>query len=276
VSVSPSLPLVVEPEGIEGRLGEAGLLIVDLSKPEVYEELHVPGAVHVDYASLLAQRGPTRGLLPDDRSLSALFSALGLTPETHVVAYDEEGCVKAARFLWTLDVLGHAHFSLLNAGLQAWCAEGRPVAAEKPKRAPSEFRVPAEKRGIANAEYILTRLNDPGTAILDVREVNEYRGLVRSALRNGHIPGAVNLEWTFALDPSGTLRLKSREELEEMLRAHGVSPNKEVIVHCQTHHRSAHTYIVLKALGYPNVKGYPGSWSDWGNRSDTPVEGGAL
>ncbi len=130
----------------------------------------------------------------------------------------------------------------------------------------------AAKRGITDAEYILAHLHDPGVRIVDVRGANEYSGITQSTQRNGHIPGAVNLEWTFARDAS--LRLKPLVELKQILRSRGITPDKEVIVHCQTHHRSAHTYIVLKALGYPSIKGYPGSWSEWGNRVDTPVETG--
>lgn len=270
----PRFPLILEPEGLERRLGEEGLLVVDLCKPEIYPQYHIPGAVQLDYGKLVAQHGMARGLLPDDDQLEELFSSIGLTPETHVVAYDDEGGGKAGRLLWTLDVVGHRHFSLLNGGLQAWYNEGRPGSREAVQPRRSHYQVNREKHGIADAAYILARLGDPRTAILDARSPNEYLGLTRTALRNGHIPGAANLDWTFAMDPEHNLRLKPEAELRQALVARGVTPDKEVIVHCQTHHRSAYTYVVLKALGYPDVKGYAGSWSDWGNRDDTPVETG--
>jgi len=92
------------------------------------------------------------------------------------------------------------------------------------------------------------------------------------AARGGHIPGAVNMDWVLAMDKARDLRLRSPEELRRMLERRGVTPDKEVIVYCQTHHRSSHTYVMLKSLGYPRIRGYPGAWSAWGNRRDTPVE----
>ncbi len=274
MSEQPRFPLILEPDELERHLGEEGLLVVDLCKPEIYAQYHVPGAVHLDYGRLVALRGMARGLLPDDDQLEEVLSSIGLTPATHVVAYDDEGGGKAGRLLWTLDAVGHSRFSLLNGGLQAWYNEGHPGSREVAQLRRSHYQVPAEKRAIADADYILARLGNPRTAILDARSPNEYQGLTQMALRNGHIPGAANLDWTFAMDPEHNLRLRPEAELRRNLAAQGITPDKEVIVHCQTHHRSAYTYVVLKALGYPDVKGYAGSWSDWGNRNDTPVETG--
>jgi thiosulfate/3-mercaptopyruvate sulfurtransferase len=111
-----------------------------------------------------------------------------------------------------------------------------------------------------------------GVAIIDARSPAEYSGRDKRAERAGHIPGAVNLNWTTAMDQPRKLRLKQEEVLRQMLSDLGVTPDKEVIVYCQTHHRSSHTYIMLKALGYPNVKAYPGSWAEWGNSPETPIE----
>ena len=121
-------------------------------------------------------------------------------------------------------------------------------------------------------DYVLQRLGDPTVAILDARSVAEYDGKDKRARRVGHIPGAVNLNWTTTIDQTRKMRLKEQQELRKMLSAIGVTPDKEVIVYCHTHHRSSHTYIMLKALGFPNVKAYPGSWSEWGNHPDTPIE----
>jgi thiosulfate/3-mercaptopyruvate sulfurtransferase len=266
------LPLVVEPDDLEHSLGMAEVLVVDLSRPEVYARLHVPGAVHLDYASLVDQRGYARGLLPDDQRLTDVLSSIGLTPQTHVVAYDDEGGGKAGRLLWTLDLVGHRAFSLLNGGLHAWANEGHPVSSDPVQPKPARYPVAADRSQVADAEYLMGRLGNADVVILDTRSANEYLGLTRSALRDGHIPSAVNLDWTFAMDPAHNLRLRAAADLEQALHGQGVTPEKEVIVHCQTHHRSAHTYIVLKALGYPRIKAYAGSWSDWGNRPDTPIE----
>lgn len=128
--------------------------------------------------------------------------------------------------------------------------------------------------GIANKDYILSRLGQDDLALLDTRSPSEYAGLDVRAARGGHIPGAVNMNWTDAMDLGNHLRFKPDATLRDMLGNLGITPDKEVIVYCQTHHRSAHTYMVLKHLGYPLVRGYPGAWSEWGNDPHLPVEQG--
>lgn len=271
-ATSDELLLIVEPEALEERLGEAGLRVVDLCKPEVYARAHAPGAVHLDYSRIVAANKPALGLLPDDAALAAALASLGITPDTHVVAYDDEGGGRACRLLWTLEVAGHRHYSLLNGGLHAWANEGHPVDDRPAHPAPSSYRVQRHTGPIADKDYILQHLGDPAVRLLDARSPDEYHGVKRFAAKGGHIPGAINLEWTTAMDPQRNLRLRPEAELRKVLENLGVMPDREVITYCQTHHRSAYSYIMLKSLGYPRVKGYPGSWSEWGNSPDTPVE----
>jgi thiosulfate/3-mercaptopyruvate sulfurtransferase len=265
-----SLPLILEPAELHPHLGDQGLLIVDLSKPESFSRQHIPGAVNLDYAQLVTARPPVMGLLPDDAQLSKVLSSVGLTPDKHVVAYDDEGGAKACRLLWTLEVIGHRHTSLLNGGLRSWLAAGYPVTGGAASSAPGDYHAVMGEDAQADKAYILDHLQDPGVVLLDTRTPGEYRGTDKRAARGGRIPGAVNLDWTQAL--GSDLRLKPMQELRAMYEKLGVTQDKEVIVYCQTHHRSSHTFVVLKALGYPRVKGYPGAWSEWGNSPDTPVE----
>lgn len=269
---TPLLPLIVEPDELERRLGAPNLLIVDLGPLDLFEEAHVPGAVHLDRNRLVSGTKPAVGDLPSDEVLSEILSSLGVTPDTHVVAYDDEGGGWAGRLLWTLDVLGHRDFSLLNGGICSWLTEGHPTSAEATESAPSRYACHRGQQGWVDKEYIKRRLGDPGVAIIDARSPAEYSGRDKRAQRGGHIPGAVNLNWVNAMDQARKLRLKREDVLRQMLADLGVTPDKEVIVYCQTHHRSSHTYIMLKALGFPNVKAYPGSWSEWGNSADMPIE----
>ncbi|MDY7699672.1 thiosulfate sulfurtransferase, partial [Pseudomonas aeruginosa] len=119
-------------------------------------------------------------------------------------------------------------------------------------------------------EYLQSRLGAADLAVWDARNPSEYAGTKVLAAKAGHVPGAINFEWTAGMDPARALRI--RADIAEVLEDLGITPDKEVITHCQTHHRSGFTYLVAKALGYPRVKGYAGSWSEWGNHPDTPVE----
>ena len=273
MTAAPNPPLLLEPEQLQPYLTDPGILIVDLSNPASYAAGHIPGAIHLDYADLIRVEPPAMGLLPDEAWLGEVCSQLGLTPERHVVAYDDEGNGRAGRLLWTLAVLGHESVSLLNGGRRAWDASGGPLEARvrHPSRGAYSARF-ANPAAVADKAYILERLGHADLALLDTRTPTEFAGLDQRAARGGHIPGAVNLNWIDAMDPQRQLRLLPDSTLRELLATRGVTPDKEVIVYCQTHHRSAHTYWVLRHLGYPRVRGYPGAWSEWGNDPSLPVE----
>lgn len=266
------LPLILEPEQLAQSLGAEDLLIVDLCNPQTSAAGQIPGAVALEYPSLIASRPPVGGLLPGAEQLSAVLSRLGLRPEHHVVAYDDEGGGKAGRLLWTLDMLGHRQTSLLNGGFHAWANEGHELAAAGGAAAPSHYQAEIVGAAAADKHYILERIGAPDVVFLDTRTPEEYRGTNLRAARGGHIPGAININWVEAMDEARNLRLKPADELRALMESAGVTRDREVIAYCQTHHRSSHTYVVLKSLGYPRIKGYPGAWSEWGNLADTPVE----
>ena len=248
-------------------------MVVDLSQASTYSQLHIDGAVHLDYGQIVTMRRPVGGLLPDEAQLTGALSAIGLTPDTHVIAYDDEGGGKACRFLWSLDVIGHTRYSLLNGGLHAWLNEKYPLTNMPATITPSNYQVqiPTTSSARADRHYILEHLEDTRVALLDSRSPAEFSGEKRFAERGGHIPGAVNMEWTEFMDQERNLRLKPDDELLSMLHRLGIRRDQTVVAYCQTHHRSAHTWFMLKHLGY-HARGYEGSWSDWGNQPDTPIE----
>ena len=268
----PLLPLIVEPKELEDKISIKELLIVDLNEPSVYERGHIPRAINLPFTSLIAPRPPAMGTIPNAESLSSTLSSIGLDTGRHVVAYDSEGTGKASRFLWTLDVVGHPKISLLNGGFHSWAGEGYPLEIEINASKPSEFRAKIGNTALAGKDYILDHLGDDEVVILDCRSPAEYKGEDLRASRGGHIPGAINFDWMLAVDRDRNFRLKEAEEINKLLIQLGVTPDKEVIMHCQTHHRSSHTYLVLKSLGYKKIKGYDGSWSEWGNDPGVPIE----
>lgn len=270
-----TLPLLLEPAELIPALGQNNLLIVDLSRRAVYEQAHVPGAVHLDFGLLQAGVQPAPGKLPDNAQLSQVLSSIGLTADKHVIAYDDEGGGWAGRLIWTLDMIGHSQYSYLNGGIHAWLAEAAPTESGETTVEPSNYQVSElQSAPSVDKEHIMQRLGQDDFAIWDARSYDEFTGGRAFAQRAGHIPGAKHFEWTSAMDRERSLRVMDLEALQQHLDSLGLSKDKEIVTHCQTHHRSSYTYLLGKILGYPNIRAYPGSWSEWGNAEDTPIETG--
>ena len=268
-----NLPLLLEPAELEPLLGHPQLILADLCRPDNYQVAHLPGAIHLSPAETQEGLAPAPGFLPDRARLQQLADKLGLAEDKWLVVYDDEGGGWAGRLIWLLDSIGFQRYSYLNGGLIAWHQEGRPLSDQMPASPQSSsFPIQIHPEPTATLDYILSRLQAPDLAIWDARSPGEYEGTKVGARRAGHIPGAVNLEWTQAMDPARGYRLKSDESLKRVLTALGITPEKEVITHCQTHHRSGLTYLIAKHLGYPQVKAYAGSWAEWGNHPETPIE----
>ncbi len=265
------LPLLLEPEQLLPLLDDSNVLIVDLSNQNNHLEGHIPGALHLPPAKLICGERPAIGKLPELDQLAEAFELLGYTGQQHLVVYDDEGGGWAGRLIWTLDLLGIEHYSYLNGGLHAWRAEGYPLEtglgqAREFSHLDFELKNPDVR---ATLDYVHQHLDHDEIVVWDARSPAEYTGEKVLADKGGHIPGAINFEWTAGMDPARHLRL--RLDLARTLEQLGITPDKEIITHCQTHHRSGFTYLAAKILGYPRVRAYDGSWSEWGNHPDTPV-----
>ncbi|MDZ7668534.1 MAG: rhodanese-like domain-containing protein [Gammaproteobacteria bacterium] len=269
----PPTPLL-EPEDL-GDLPRRDIMLVHVAEAAAYHHAHLPGALLVEPRELLSGQPPAPGSLPELPRLEALFARLAYAPDAHIVVYDDEGGGWAGRFIWTLDIIGHRHWSYLNGGIHAWAAAGRPLErghAHTPQ--PTTVSLAVDRQPIAELADLLAAMNEPGQVIWDVRSAEEYRGEKSGSRRAGHIPTAVNLDWLQLKDPARNLRLT--RDLPGLLEAHGISRDKTVITHCQAHHRSGLSYLVARLLNMTDVRAYPGAWAEWGSRDDTPVVQGAA
>ena len=270
---------VVEPEWLEKNLGKVKVLEVDYDPDTAYRVGHIPGAQLIDWKRDL-NKYPERDII-DREGFEKLMSRLGVNNDDLVILYGDYNNWFAAFAYWVFQIYGHENAKLLNGGRKKWIDLGKPMTKEEPpKPSPTNYKVREVDLTIrANFLDVLRNLRAPNVVLVDVRSPDEYTGKITAppeypneqAQRGGHIPGAVNIPWAKAVNDDGTL--KNPEEIRRLYEEKGVTPDKDVIVYCRIGERAAFTYFVLKeVLGYPRVRVYDGSWSEWGNMVGTPIE----
>lgn len=265
--------IIVSPEWLSENLLMDNLLLVDVGKIGIYQQAHLPKAVHLNYNALLLNKPPIANLPPEKETIEAIIQSLGIEKNSFVVAYDDEGGGRASRFLWTLALAGHSKMALLDGGIHAWLELDLPYETEPYQREKSQYRVEhLDSTVIIDGDELLGRYQSDELIVWDTRSAGEFTGCTVTAKRCGHIPGAVNYSWDLSFDYSNNNRLRDSEILKQELESLGIQAEKEVIVHCQTHHRSSFAWVLARHLGYKNVRAYAGSWAEWGNRDDTPVQ----
>lgn len=274
-----NLGLLIEAEDLLPHLGHEKLRIVDLSRSSVHEQLHIPHAIHLKPKLLLRQEEQATGLLPDQAGLEALIRHLNISPEHHLVAYDDEGGAWAGRLIWNLHCLGFENASLLNGGIHAWLGAGLPTSSEaepvQPVEQLAQVNLAQKNRHQIAYAQLLEKVQHKSVQIWDCRTEDEYAGLRLAARRGGHIPGALHFEWSTALNRENHLKLHPLQHTQQRLEQLGFNINEPVVVYCQSHHRSGLAYILGRLLGW-EIQAYDGAWSEWGNRPDSPVITGEL
>lgn len=249
---------------------------VDYDPTANYELGHVPGSVLIDWKADI--NDPVTRNIVTKQACESLLQRVGVNDDTTLVLYGDFNNWFAAFAFWVFKYYGYKDVRLMNGGRKKWLEEDKPVTKDIPSHAKGVFKASEPDSSIrVFLKYVRDTL---GSKILvDVRGPKEFTGEILAppeyptehAQRGGHIPGAVNIPWGQAVNEDGTF--KSADELQKLYQSKGVAADKEVISYCRIGERSSHTWFVLKyLLGYPNVKNYDGSWTEWGNMIDNPIE----
>lgn len=245
-------------------------LVLDLRPPEAYTAGHVPTAIHVDLWGVSLTDTDPAPLKAFMWMIEHVLAVHGVTADRPVVVYDDQSGIRAARAFWFLEYFGHPSVRVLDGGFGAWTRESLPVTRDAGPPPTSAWTGTRAEKTIATWREVREAIDEKDAIILDTRSDGEYYGTTVRAKRGGAVPGAVHLEWTQNLTPEGDF--KPAAELKKMYESAGVTPDREVITYCQGGYRAAHSYLALRLLGYPRVRNYVGSWKEWGDRDDLPIE----
>lgn len=262
---------LVDPPRLHGELATfTPPLIIDARPAEEFARGQIAGAVHLDLwgVSLIdTSEAPLRAFM---WMIGHLFASRGVSPDRPVIVYEQSSGLRAARIFWFLECLGHPNVRVLDGGMGAWTSAGLPVTINPQPPAAGTWHGAVDPSRLATWRDVRDRLGRADTAIVDTRGEEEYRGRLVRAKRGGAIPGAVHVEWTRNLGSDG--RFKTAGDLTALYTAAGVTPDREVVTYCQGGYRAAHTYLALRILEFPRVRNYTGSWKEWGDRDDLPIE----
>jgi thiosulfate/3-mercaptopyruvate sulfurtransferase len=270
---------LVETDWVVTHSKDANVRLVEVDvDTAAYDQGHIEGAVGWNWQTQLQDQ--VKRTLASKAQFEALCSQAGITPETSVILYGDNNNWFAAWALWQFKYYGHKDVKLMNGGRKKWLLENRPLSTQAPAVTPTTYKAKEPDNTIrAFRDQVMAVLPQiDKNNLVDVRSVDEFTGKViappgmsETAQRGGHIPGAQNIPWAQAAKEDGSF--KSFEELQQLYQGKGITPDKPTIAYCRIGERSSHTWFVLKyLLGYNNVRNYDGSWTEWGNLVEAPIE----
>tara|TARA_B110000438_G_scaffold95053_1_gene94396 strand:- start:94 stop:870 length:777 start_codon:yes stop_codon:yes gene_type:complete len=246
-------------------LNDPDIILVDTRSFKEYSEAHIPGSVHLDLFAFHWIDTTKQGIEDFNNQARKLFSFLGVTSEKKVIFYDSISGMLAARGVWMLMYFLHENVSMLDGGITKWKKENLSLETKSNNFKPSEFLGKLNPDIISGFEYIRDNLDS--LKIIDARSIGEYDGSIVRAAQTGHIPNSINIDWNQNISDDGTF--KNNNELSKM---YDISKDSAIVTYCQGAYRAANSFLVLKKLGFKNVKVYLGSWGEWGNNLDLPIE----
>ncbi|TML41539.1 MAG: sulfurtransferase [Actinobacteria bacterium] len=275
-------PVLVTTDWLAEHLSDDSVVVAEVDEnPDLYDEGHITGAVKLHWRDDL--QDPVERDLVDKPTFERLMSERGISNDSTLVLYGDKNNWFAAYAYWYLKIYGHEDVRILDGGRQKWADEGREFTAETPQPPQAEYKASERDESIRTyRDSVKEGIGEQSKALVDVRSPQEYTGELiappgyeqEGAQRAGHIPTAASIPWATAVRDDGTF--KSPDELRELYEGKGVTPEKEVTAYCRIGERSAHTWFVLRELlGYATVKNYDGSWTEWGNLVDVPIEKGS-
>ncbi len=262
--------LLTTAEELNKKLGSSNLCIIDVRPAEQFARGHIPGATHFDLFGLSLVDTTEAPLKAFMYMIQHVLEMRGVSETKEVIFYEENAGMRAARGLWFLEYFGHPSARMLDGGFQAWKAWGASITAEAAAPKAAVFKTAERREVLATVDDVLHSLGKEEFSILDTRSEGEHLGTHVRAARGGAIPGSIHIEWTDNLDAGG--KFKSNAELKAMYDKAGITPDKEVISYCQGGYRAAHSYVALRLISFPKVRNYIGSWKEWGDRLDLPLE----
>ena len=257
--------MLISTSELNSMLNDPDVIIADTRSFKEYSEGHIPGSVHLDLFAFHWIDTTKQGIENFNNQARKLLSFLGVTSEKKIIFYDSVSGMLAARGVWMLMYFSHQNVFMLDGGIIKWKKENLSLETKANNFKPSEFLGKVNPEIISGFEYIQDNLDN--LKIIDARSTGEYDGSIVRAAQTGHIPNSINIDWNQNISDDGTF--KSDEELSQI---YNISKDSEIVTYCQGAYRAANSFLVLKKLGFKNVKVYLGSWGEWGNNTTLPIE----